>query len=138
MRGADVTYRVMELLDGEDLERIIASRRPLSLLERLSIIVQAASALHHAHASGIVHRDVKPANIMLLRDGVVKIMDFGIALLTQATAARITPKGSLIGTFPYMSPEQFYGTPSDVLTDIFAYGVTCYKLLTGTHPFQAA
>jgi len=68
---------------------------------------------------------------------VVKIMDFGIALLTQATAARITPQGSLIGTMPYMAPEQFNGSVSDTLTDVFAFGVTCYKLLTGTHPFHA-
>src|SRR3974390_1730638 len=74
---------------------------------------------------------------MVQRYGVVKIMDFGIALLNQATAARLTPQGSLLGTFPYMAPEQFHGTASDVLTDIFAFGVTCYKLLTGVHPFQA-
>ena len=73
----------MELLDGEDLERIISTERSLSLLQKLDIIAQAASGLHHAHAHGIFHRDVKPANIMLQHDGVVKIMDFGIALLSQ-------------------------------------------------------
>ena len=130
-------YLVMELLDGDDLERMIAARRSLTLLQRLNIISQAASGLHHAHANGVVHRDIKPANIMVQRDGVVKIMDFGIALLNQATAARLTPQGSLLGTFPYMAPEQFHGTASDVLTDVFAFGVTCYKLLTGVHPFQA-
>ena len=130
-------YLVMELLDGEDLERIISTERSLSLLQKLDIIAQAASGLHHAHAHGIVHRDVKPANIMLQHDGVVKIMDFGIALLSQLTAARITPKGSMIGTLPYMAPEQFQGSPSDSVTDIFAFGVTCYKLLTGMHPFHA-
>jgi serine/threonine-protein kinase len=130
-------YLVMELLDGEDLERIINDRRPLTLLQKLDIITQSAAGLHHAHAAGIVHRDIKPANIMLQDDGVVKIMDFGIALLSQATAARITPKGSMVGTFPYMAPEQFYGSSSDALTDIFAFGVTCYKLLTGVHPFHA-
>src|SRR6185369_8629950 len=79
----------------------------------------------------------KPANIMVQHDSVVKIMDFGIALLTQATAARLTPQGSLIGTLPYMAPEQFNGAVSDSLTDIFAFGVTCYKLLTGAHPFHS-
>ncbi len=130
-------YLVMELLEGEDLERTIVNQRPLTLLQKLDIMTKVAAGLHHAHTKGIVHRDVKPANIMLLPDSSVKIMDFGIALLTQATAARITPQGSLIGTLPYMAPEQFYGTASDSLTDIFAYGVTCYKLLTGEHPFQA-
>jgi tetratricopeptide (TPR) repeat protein len=128
----------MELLDGEDVERIIANNRPLSVLKKLDIIMQAASGLHHAHSKGIVHRDVKPANIMVLASGTVKIMDFGIALVTQATADRITPQGSMIGTLPYMAPEQFFGSGSSVMTDIFAFGVTCYKLLTGTHPFHAA
>ena len=131
-------YLVMELLDGEDLEHVIGNRRPLPLLERLDVMMQVASGLHHANSHGIVHRDVKPANIMLLPDGTVKIMDFGIALLTQASAARETPKGAIIGTFSYMAPEHFrLGASSDTLTDIFAYGVTCYRLLTGVHPFQA-
>ncbi len=132
-----IPYLVMEYLEGDDLERIIAGSREITLLQKLDIMAQTASGLHHAHLHGTVHRDIKPANIMILADGTVKIMDFGIALLSQATAARITPQGSLVGTFPYMAPEQFYGAVSDSLTDLFAYGVTCYKLLTGTHPFQA-
>ncbi len=132
-----VPYLVMELLDGEDLERIISSRRSLPLLQKLDIMAQVAGGLHHAHRHGVVHRDVKPANVMLLGDGTVKILDFGIALLSQATAARMTPQGSLIGTFAYMAPEQFQGSASDALTDIFSYGITCYKLLTYQHPFQA-
>ncbi len=131
-------FLVMELLDGEDIERIITNNRPLTLLKKLDIMMQSAAGLHHAHSKGIVHRDVKPANIMLLSDGSVKIMDFGIALLTQATADRITPQGSMLGTLPYMAPEQFFGSPSSAMTDIFAYGVTSYKLLTGAHPFHAA
>jgi serine/threonine protein kinase len=130
-------FLVMELLDGEDVERIIANNRPLPLSKRLDVMVQSAAGLYHAHEKGIVHRDVKPANIMLLTNGTVKILDFGIALLTQATADRITPQGSMIGTLPYMAPEQFFGGGSSVMTDIFAYGVTCYKLLTGVHPFQS-
>ena len=131
-------FLVMELLDGEDLERIIVNRRELTLLKKLDVMMQAAAGLHHAHSKGIVHRDVKPANIMLLADGTVKIMDFGIALVSQATAARITPQGSMIGTLPYMAPEQFMGSASNVMSDIFAYGVTCYKLITGIHPFHAS
>lgn len=130
-------YLVMELLEGQDLEHVISGRRPMSLLQKVDVMRQMASGLHHAHSFGIVHRDVKPANVMLMADGTVKIMDFGIALLNQATAARITPQGSLIGTFPYMAPEQFQGESSDSMTDIFALGVTCYRFLTGVHPFQA-
>ncbi|HEX4227657.1 MAG TPA: protein kinase [Bryobacteraceae bacterium] len=132
-----VPYLVMELLEGQDLERIISSHQPMSLPQKVDVMRQMVSGLHHAHSRGIVHRDVKPANVMLSSDGTVKIMDFGIALLNQATAARITPQGSLIGTFPYMAPEQFHGEASDPLTDIFALGVTSYKLLTGVHPFSA-
>jgi serine/threonine protein kinase len=127
----------MELLDGEDLERLVVSRRSLPLLKKLDIIMEASAGLHHAHSKAIVHRDVKPANIMLLTDGSVKIMDFGIALLSQATAERITPQGSMVGTLPFMAPEQFFGSGAGVLTNIWAFGVTSYKLLTGVHPFQA-
>ena len=130
-------YLVMELLEGQDLERIISTHQPMSLPQKVDVMRQMVSGLNHAHSRGIVHRDVKPANVMLVGDGTIKIMDFGIALLNQATAARITPQGSLIGTFPYMAPEQFHGEASDPLTDIFALGVTCYKLLTGMHPFIA-
>jgi serine/threonine protein kinase len=132
-------YLVMELLDGEDLDRVIGSRRPLNLSQKLDVMVQAAAGLHHAHSNGIVHRDIKPANIMLCRDGVVKIMDFGIALLTQATAARLTRQGDLLGTFAYMAPEHFSPMPSsDTLSDVFAFGSTFYKLLCGVHPFEPA
>src|SRR5262249_35824350 len=102
------------------------------------IMTQVAAGLHHAHVNNVIHRDVKPANIMVLADGTVKILDFGIALLAQATAARLTAQGSLLGTLRYMAPEQFYGSANDVFTDIFAYGVTFYRLLTGVHPFEAA
>ena len=131
-------YLVMELMEGRDLEQIISGGHPMSLLQKVDAISQMAAGLHHAHSRGIVHRDVKPANMMLVAGNTIKIMDFGIALLSQVTAERITPDGSLLGTIPYMSPEQFQGAASDALTDIFALGVTSYKLLTGTHPFQAA
>ncbi|MBV8819505.1 MAG: protein kinase, partial [Acidobacteriaceae bacterium] len=131
-------YLVMELLDGEDLDRTIRNGTQLSLLEKLDIIGQSAAGLHHAHSHGVVHRDIKPANIMLQRDGVVKLTDFGIALLTHATAARLTVTGQIPGTVAYMAPEQLNASHgSDILTDIWSFGVTCYKLVTGTHPFQA-
>jgi tetratricopeptide (TPR) repeat protein len=131
-------YLVMELLDGEDLDKIISENRRLKLLQRVDIMMQVAAGLHQAHLGGIVHRDVKPANIMVLPDGTAKVLDFGIALLSQAnTASRLTPQGSMLGTLTFMAPEQFSGAAPGVLTDIFAYGVTFYKLLTRQHPFYA-
>lgn len=130
-------FIVMELLEGQDLARVIESRRPIPLWHKIQIMSQVASGLGHAHAHGIVHRDVKPANIMLLPDGNVKIMDFGIALVSQDTQHRLTPRGAVIGTFRYMAPEQFRGSQQDARGDIFAYGLVFYELLTGVHPFHA-
>src|SRR5690242_20403128 len=130
-------YIVMELLEGEDLNQIIASRRPMSLLQKVSIMIQVADGLRSAHRAGVVHRDVKPGNIRLLPDGTVKLMDFGIARLVAGSAAtRLTRQGHVIGTLYYMAPEQVLGEEVDALSDIFAYGSTYYELLTGKHPFQ--
>jgi serine/threonine-protein kinase len=131
-------YIVMELLEGQDLQRVISNGTPVSLLDKLKIMTQIAAGLGHAHTHGIIHRDVKPANAMLLADGGVKIMDFGIALITQATNSRLTPRGAMIGTFRYMAPEQFRNAQSDARSDIFAYGLIFYELLSGIHPFDAA
>ncbi|MBZ5678267.1 MAG: protein kinase [Acidobacteriia bacterium] len=135
-----VPYIVMELLEGRDLQYAIEdpARMPLSLLQKIQIMTQIAAGLGHAHASGIIHRDVKPANIMRLNDGTVKIMDFGIALVTQGTQSRVTPRGAMIGTFRYMAPEQFKGAEPDARSDIFSYGLIFYELLAGVHPFHAA
>jgi TonB family protein len=132
-----VPYIVMELLEGEDLQQVIANRRPLTVLQKTRIMSQVGEGLHYAHLHGVVHRDVKPANIMLLSDDNVKIMDFGIALVTQSTGERLTRQGTTMGTFRYMAPEQFEGTASDTLCDIFSYGLIYYELLTGTYPFDA-
>ena len=92
-------FIAMEFLEGEDLQQVIASRRPLTLLQKLSIMSQVAEGLYCAHRHGVVHRDVKPANIRLLPDGAVKIMDFGIArLLRDDVATRLTRQGHVIGT----------------------------------------
>ena len=130
-------FLVMELLEGEDLQSVIANRRPLSLFEKVRVLSEVADGLHHAHMHGIVHRDVKPANIMLLADRHVKLLDFGIAFVVQAIMSRLTPEGSMIGTCRYMAPEQFRGDSPDALADIFSYGVVCYELLTGIYPFHA-
>jgi len=131
-------FLAMEYLEGEDLHHIITSGKALSLLEKCNIMAQVADGLHYAHSSGVVHRDMKPANIMLLRDGTVKIMDFGIARLTRKPdATRLTQQGFLIGTLRYMAPEQLAGAEFNAQCDIFAYGVIFYELLTGRHPFDA-
>jgi serine/threonine-protein kinase len=132
-------FLAMEYLEGEDLHHVIATRRPLSLLEKCDIMSQVADGLQYAHNNGVVHRDMKPANIMLLHDGAVKIMDFGIARLTRTPdATRLTQQGYLVGTLRYMAPEQLANAEFDARSDIFAYGVIFYELLTGRHPFEAA
>ena len=132
-------YIVMELLEGEDLNQIIASQKPMPLLQKVSIMVQVADGLRCAHRAGVVHRDVKPGNIRLLPDGTVKLMDFGIARLVAGPAVtRLTRQGHVIGTLYYMAPEQVLGEEVDSLSDIFAYGSTYYELLTGRHPFQGS
>jgi eukaryotic-like serine/threonine-protein kinase len=134
----NVPYIAMEYLEGEDLHHIISSHKPLSLLDKCNIMSQVAEGLYCAHKNGVVHRDVKPANIMVLRDGAVKIMDFGIArLMNDREATRLTQQGYLIGTLLYMAPEQLAGAEFDSLCDIFAYGVIFYELITGKHPFDA-
>ncbi|MBI4909359.1 MAG: protein kinase [Acidobacteria bacterium] len=129
-------YIVMELLDGADLQRVMQSQASLKLLQKLQILEQVAEGLDHAHRNGVVHRDVKPANMMLLPDFTVKLMDFGIALVTQAAGARLTKTGTVPGTLKYMAPEQFRGANNDPLSDIFSFGVTAYEFICGRHPFE--
>ena len=129
-------YLVMQLLEGENMAQIIEKKRPLSIMHKVQIMSQVAEALHYAHQNGVVHRDVKPANIMLLPDGNVKIMDFGIARMT-GQGTRRTRQGDLIGSILYMAPEQFRNMDAGPSTDIFSYGVTFYELLTGQNPFHA-
>jgi serine/threonine protein kinase len=128
-------YIVMEYLDGEPLDRTIRNQAALTVLQKIDIILQVAKALQYAHERGIVHRDIKPGNIMLLRDGTVKVVDFGIAHLADQT---ITRSGLVLGTVSYMSPEQLNGQPVDARTDIFSLGIVFYVLLTGKLPFEGA
>ena len=130
-------FLVMELLEGQDLLQIIKDGVHLTLLQKMNIMDQVAEGLDCAHGNGVIHRDIKPANIRLLPDGTVKIMDFGVARMNRdRNETGLTQQGDLIGTILYMSPEQFAGSVADVLSDIFAYGVTYYELLTGKHPFK--
>jgi predicted Ser/Thr protein kinase len=131
-------FMAMEFLEGEDLHRMIASGRALTLLEKCTIMLQVADGLCYAHENGVVHRDMKPGNIIALRDGAVKILDFGIArVIRTPDATRLTQQGFLIGTLGYMAPEQLAGVDSDARCDIFAFGAIFYELVTGRHPFQA-
>jgi tRNA A-37 threonylcarbamoyl transferase component Bud32/tetratricopeptide (TPR) repeat protein len=122
----------MEYLDGSDLESRIRSK-PLTFVEKLEIIMQVCRGLEHAHKNGIVHRDIKPANIRITESADVKIMDFGVARLTQSSQ---TQTGAILGTADYMSPEQIRGHKVDGRSDIFAVGVILFRMLTGKKPFK--
>ena len=134
-----------EFIDGETL-RQYTSRIRLTIAESVDIAIQVASALSAAHAGGIVHRDIKPENIMLRRDRLVKVLDFGLAKLTEALPASVdagtptqvmltTESGTVMGTLHYMSPEQTRGLDTDARTDIWALGCVLYETVTGERPF---
>jgi hypothetical protein len=125
-------YIAMELIDGESLEGIILRRPEMSLSLKLVYATQACRAFDYAHKKGIVHRDIKPANVMITKDGVVKVVDFGIARVAENSK---TKTGMLIGTFAYMSPEQFDGDHADERSDIWSFGVLLYELLCYQKPF---
>jgi predicted Ser/Thr protein kinase len=141
--GAD--FMAMEYVQGKTLGKLIGCKG-LSLKNTLHYGVQAADALAKAHAAGIVHRDLKPSNIMITEDGLVKILDFGLAKLTEAglsgedqstrTLRTTTEEGTIVGTVAYMSPEQAEGKPVDVRSDIFSFGTVLYEMLAGHRPFQ--
>src|SRR5712692_3357627 len=144
-----VNFIATEFIDGETLRERIR-HPPIKLGEVLDVAIQSAGALSAAHAAGIVHRDVKPENIMLRRDGIVKVLDFGLAKLTErlptdavdteaATKALVqTEPGMVMGTAAYMSPEQARGLAVDAHTDIFSLGVVIYEMVTGQAPFGGA
>jgi serine/threonine-protein kinase len=127
------TFLVMELVEGQALDRILRTRRPLPLAEVLTIGEQVASALDYAHRHGIIHRDVKPANILLSPEGGVKVTDFGIARITGADT---TQAGQTFGTPSYMSPEQVQGLTLDGRSDVFSLGAVLYEVLSGERAFQ--
>ena len=126
-------FIAMPCYEGETLQEKIA-KGPVETGEAIDIVMQLASGLAKAHEQGIVHRDIKPGNIFLTRDGHVKILDFGLAKL--ATQTRLTKTGSTLGTIAYMSPEQASGGDVDARSDIFSLGAVFYELLTGELPFR--
>jgi len=125
---------VMEFVEGESLKDVFDRWRPLQWDIALAIVHQVCRGLEHAHAKGIVHRDVKPGNVMITRAGVCKITDFGLAKLTQGTTVQ-TAADSILGTPLYMSPEQAFGESVDQRSDLFSLGTVLYELLTGRQPF---
>ena len=138
-----VRYIVSELVDGTSVRALVA-RAPLPLREVLDLSVQMAEGLAAAHQAGIVHRDFKPENVMVTREGRVKILDFGLALVgtregpgAADAVATLTNTGAIVGTVPYMSPEQAAGEAVDYHTDQFSLGLTLYELLTGRRAFQS-
>lgn len=129
----DISYIAMELLDGDDLKKNCEKGSLLPIRRAVEIVAKVANALDYAHRQGIVHRDIKPANIMILKDGTVKVTDFGIARISSSSK---TATGTVLGTPSYMSPEQIAGKKVDGRADIFSLGVTLFELLTGEKPFK--
>lgn len=132
-----VPYLVQEFLAGEDLNHVIARQEGLTVLRRLDVLAQVARGLEYAHLQGVLHRDVKPANIRILPSGAVKIMDFGIAKLLHEVSD-VTTQGVTVGTVGYLAPEQLRGEEVDRRTDIFSFGVLTYELLTYERPFKGS
>src|SRR5450631_2019771 len=132
-KSGDVAYIAMEFLQGRELRDILNDTQTLPVADVLSIVSQVAIGLAYAHEHGIVHRDVKPANIMVGADVHVKITDFGIARMESASVR--TQTGMVLGSPKYMSPEQVIGKQIDQRSDIFSLGVVLYEMLTGKAPF---
>jgi eukaryotic-like serine/threonine-protein kinase len=126
-------FLVMELVDGPSLADVLA-RGPLEPIRVMDIVAQAAAGLDAAHRSRLVHRDVKPANLLLTRDGLVKITDFGIAY--AAGSAPVTRQGTLIGTPAYLAPERVAGQPATPASDLYSLGILAHECLTGTRPYE--
>ncbi|HLE44930.1 MAG TPA: serine/threonine-protein kinase, partial [Methylomirabilota bacterium] len=129
-------FIVMEFLDGQELKYLI-ERKALSLEEKLALMVQVCDGLHFAHQKGIIHRDIKPGNIFVLRNGQAKILDFGIARIAAGTDPGLTRTGLIMGTLRYMSPEQARGKV-DHRADIFAVGAVFYELLASRPAFDSS
>src|SRR5258708_39818051 len=134
-RSERVAYMAMEFLEGQELRRLLQSRVPIAVSQALDIGAQVADGLQFPHERQIIPRDIKPANIMVLNDGLIKITDFGIARMRNNEVKTMT--GMILGSPKYMSPEQVSGKRADTRSDIFSLGVVLYEMLTGTSPFVA-
>ena len=129
-------FTVMEFVDGESCAEILRDRGTLKADEAVDILGQSCRGLDYAHRNGVVHRDVKPGNLLLNREGAVKLADFGIA--KAAEQSDITKVGSVLGTAAYLAPEQARGEPAGPATDLYALGVVAYQLIAGRLPYDAA
>jgi eukaryotic-like serine/threonine-protein kinase len=139
--ASGVHFLVMELIEGTNLAHLLLRHGPLSVPDACELVRQAAIGLQHAHEHGLVHRDVKPSNLMLSNAGVVKLLDLGLALLRSSgpSAPDLTGVGEVMGTAEYMAPEQWAETHSvDIRADIYSLGCTLYALLTGDPPFTGS
>jgi TPR repeat protein/tRNA A-37 threonylcarbamoyl transferase component Bud32 len=129
-------YMVMELVRGHTLDDVLKERNaPIPAREALAIIAQAADGLAYAHSMGVIHRDIKPSNLMIAENGVLKIMDFGIARVRGSQ--RLTRSGSIVGTLAYMAPEQLRGEEGDESCDLYSLAIVLYEMLSGSPPFSA-
>ncbi len=128
----DVEYIVMELIDGITLKQYLQKKSVLDPAEVLDFTIQTAKALEHAHSKGIIHRDIKPQNIMLLKDGMIKVADFGIASLENTVEEN---NGETVGSVHYIAPEQARGEAPDARSDIYSLGIVMYEMLTGRLPY---
>jgi serine/threonine protein kinase len=132
----NMAFLVMELLQGPTLQAYVAERGPLPEREAVALAAAVASGLSAAHRAGVVHRDIKPTNLMFDGRGGLKILDFGIARLAQTAAARLTAPKTVIGSAPYLSPEQLTGDPADERSDLYALGCVMTTMLTERPPFD--
>jgi len=126
-------FIVMEYLEGTSLDRLISERQPLNVVSKLEIVRQICDGVAFAHKHGVIHRDLKPANIFIRDDGVVKILDFGVAKLASS---RVTRTGVVLGTVSYMAPEQLLGEDIDERADVFSIGAIMYELFSYRKPFD--
>ena len=134
-REGDICFIAMEYVDGKPLTRYLGAANTLPLAVKVGMIRQVAEALGHAHERGVLHRDVKPGNILVGSDGRVKVTDFGIGKFTGASTSELTRAGHMVGSPAYMSPEQVKGEKLDGRSDLFSLGIVLYELLTGARPF---
>ena len=135
LRQGDDLFMVLEFIQGETLDRMLYQRGPLPVYEAIPFFCQALEGIDYAHERGVVHRDIKPGNLMVTENGILKVLDFGIARLLGSD--RATRTGNIIGTLEYMSPEQVRGLEADPRSDVYGLGILLYEILTGRLPFES-